>query len=231
MSRRKDQDLLPRSSLAPGKDVLAGQAVYSKNTLAVYDFLVLGLSNRFIWKCPTARLIEFYRSHLSANHLDVGVGTGFFLDHCPFPDRPRVVLIDLNPNSLEATAQRIRRYEPRTYRRNVLERLELGEKGFDSIGMNYLLHCLPGDMHAKAASFDHVKAYLNPGGVLFGSTLLYGGVRRSTLAKGLMKFYNAKGIFHNTGDDLEGLRKELAGRFGESRVEVAGCAALFWARN
>ncbi len=31
----------------------AGQAVYTKQTLAVYDFVVLGISNRFLWKCPT----------------------------------------------------------------------------------------------------------------------------------------------------------------------------------
>lgn len=38
------------------EQIEAGQAVYTKSNLAVYDFVVLGVSNRFIWKCPTARL-------------------------------------------------------------------------------------------------------------------------------------------------------------------------------
>jgi hypothetical protein len=43
---------------------------------------------------------------------------------------------------------------------------------------------------------------MNPVAVLFGSTLLQGGVRRTWLAMGLMAAYNWKGIFSNRGDDL-----------------------------
>ncbi len=114
------------------KDVMAGQAVYSKAMLATYDLFVLGLSNRFMWKCPTPRLLAHYNAHVSSSHLDLGVGTGFFLDRCAFPNNPRIVLVDLNPNCLEATARRISRYQPKTYRRNVLEPLELDEERFDS---------------------------------------------------------------------------------------------------
>ena len=34
--------------------VEAGQAVYTKLTLAAYDFFVLGVSNRFLWKVSNA---------------------------------------------------------------------------------------------------------------------------------------------------------------------------------
>jgi hypothetical protein len=55
-------------------------------------------------------------------HLDVGVGTGYFLDRCTFPvAAPEVHLMDLNPNCLEKTARRIRRYRPVTHRCNVLD--------------------------------------------------------------------------------------------------------------
>ena len=57
------------------EDVEAGQAVYSRRVLGIYDILVLGLSNRWIWKCPTKHLLEHYNRCLSSNHLDVGVGT------------------------------------------------------------------------------------------------------------------------------------------------------------
>ncbi|GEO17911.1 hypothetical protein [Microvirga aerophila] len=38
--------------------VMAGQAVYTRRTLDVYDVVVLGLSNALIWKCPTTRLLD-----------------------------------------------------------------------------------------------------------------------------------------------------------------------------
>ena len=37
---------------ATREQVLAGQAVYTKQALKAYDFAVLGVSNRFLWKCP-----------------------------------------------------------------------------------------------------------------------------------------------------------------------------------
>ncbi len=67
------------------EQVEAGQAVYNRHTLALYDFVVLGVSNRFIWKCPTPRIEAHYNRHVTANHLDAGVGTGYFLTIADFP--------------------------------------------------------------------------------------------------------------------------------------------------
>jgi len=90
------------------EQVAAGQAVYTKLVLRAYDLVVLGVSNRFIWKCPTQRLLEHYNLHVSANHADVGVGTGYFLDKCRFPSpTPRIALIDLNQNTLDFASRRI----------------------------------------------------------------------------------------------------------------------------
>lgn len=99
----------------------AGQAVYSASFLNIYDLWVHGVSNRVLWRCPTERLVAHYDQHVSANHLDVGVGTGLLLDRCSFPtSSPRVVLCDLNENSLAHCAQRIARYSPTTVRADVL---------------------------------------------------------------------------------------------------------------
>ena len=82
------------------EQVESGQAVYTTRVLKLYDFVVLGVSNRFIWKCPTPQQLQHYEQHLSVNHLDVGVGSGYFLDHCRFPSTPpRVALLDLNPTA------------------------------------------------------------------------------------------------------------------------------------
>lgn len=213
------------------EQVEAGQAIYTQRTLAVYDFVVLGVSNPLLWQCPTQQLVEHYNKHITANHLDVGVGTGYFLERCQFPSpTPRVALMDLNSTALEFVARRIARYKPETYRQNILNPIVLDVQPFDSVGVNYLLHCLPGSIESKAIAFAHLKALMNPNGVFFGSTLLQGGVRRNWLAKRLMKIYNKKGIFSNQQDDLEGLQRALNQHFREVSVEAIGCAALFSGR-
>jgi 2-polyprenyl-3-methyl-5-hydroxy-6-metoxy-1,4-benzoquinol methylase len=211
--------------------VAAGQAVYTMRVLGVYDFMVLGVSNRWLWQCPTPRLVAHYHQHITANHLDVGVGTGYFLDHCRFPsEAPRIALLDLNQNALEFAAQRLARYQPETYRHDALEPISLEVATFDSIGINYLLHCLPGSLKSKAVAFDHLKALMNPDAVLFGSTLLQGGVSRRWWAKRLMDVYNQKRIFSNQHDSLDGLKCALHQRFRDVSVDVIGCAALFAGR-
>ncbi len=211
----------------------AGQAVYSQRTLWMYDWLVLGFSNTFVWKCPTRRLLRLYNEHVSGNHLDVGVGTGYFLDRCQFPgEHPRITLLDLNENCLQATADRIRRYEPRTRRADLFEPLEFeGQERFESIAMNYVLHCLPGTIESKSIVLENLKGVLAPGGVLFGSTILSQGVQRGWMARRLMALYNSKQIFTNTADSLAGLTTSLQSHFAEVDVETAGCVAIFVARN
>lgn len=216
---------------ATQEQVFAGQSVYTKQALGAYDFVVLGISNRFLWNCPTQRLIEHYNSHVSTNHLDVGVGTGYFLDNCRFPSpTPRIALMDLNPNTLEFASERIERYKPESYRRSVLDPIQIDAPKFDSVGINYLLHCVPGTIESKAIAFDHLKVLMNPKAVLFGATLLQGGTPRNWFAKCLMDIYNEKGIFSNAADHLDGLIEELKKRFHDVSVEVVGCAALFCGR-
>jgi 2-polyprenyl-3-methyl-5-hydroxy-6-metoxy-1,4-benzoquinol methylase len=213
------------------EQVTAGQAVYTESTLRAYDFVVLVVSNQFIWQCPSQRIEEHYNRHVTANHLDVGVGTGYFLDRCQFPSRaPRVALMDLNQNVLKHASRRIARYKPETYRRNVLEPISVDAMKFDSVGVNYLLHCIPGSIESKAVALDHLKALMNADAVLFGSTLLHGGVPRNWLARRLMSAYNKKGVFSNQHDDLDGLRRALSRRFRDVSVEVVGCAAIFSGR-
>ena len=212
-------------------EVHAGQAIYNRFVLSIYDVVVLGISNRYIWQCPTRRLLAHYDQHVTANHLDVGVGSGYFLDHCRFPSpAPRVALMDLNDNALAFASRRIARYAPETWRRNVLEPIAIDADGFDSIGVNYLAPGLPGPLESKAVALDHLARLLNAGGVVFGATLLGQDVPRSVLARRLMRTYNAKRIFSNEHDGLAGLEHALRERFRESSVEVVGCAALFAAR-
>lgn len=209
----------------------AGQAVYSSRMLSWYDLLVLGISARWIWKCPTPVMRALYEECLSARHLEVGVGTGYFLDLCRFPvTDPQITLVDLNRNCLEATAQRIARYRPETVVRNALEPLDLGERKFGSAAINYVLHCLPGTMEEKGVVFDHLREMLVPDGIIFGATILSQGVPTGRLAKQLMGIYNRKQIFCNDRDSLAALEETLSRRFERWEVRTVGTVALFKVR-
>jgi SAM-dependent methyltransferase len=213
------------------RDVEAGQAVYSHAVLAIYDLYVFGLSNRFIWKCQTDRLLNNYDANISANHLEIGVGSGFLLDRCRFPvESPNVALLDLNENSLEVTMNRIKRYAPVSFRRNVLESFSIGPQKYDSIGMNYLLHCLPGSMLSKAVVFENILDVLNTDGVVFGSTLVQPGAQVGWLAQKMMDIYNRKGIFSNHEDRVDDLENILSTHFTQHSIEVCGAAAIFSAK-
>lgn len=130
---------------------LPGQAIYTRPVLAIYDLWVHGISNPLIWRCPTRHLRRLYARHLSANHMDVGIGTGYFLSRCPFPSpSPRLLLVDANPTCLAVAEGRLRRHRPRLHRGNIIESLGNLGGAIDSIGLMYVLHCLPGDLGGKA---------------------------------------------------------------------------------
>ncbi|MDF1744634.1 MAG: class I SAM-dependent methyltransferase [Gimesia sp.] len=210
------------------EDTIAGQAVYSKKMLSVYDLWVLGVSNSLIWKCRTKNILRWLNQSLTANHLDVGVGTGYYLDRCSFPtSKIRLGLLDLNPNSLEATAHRVNRYTPEVYQSDILQPLPEQLQRFDSVSLNYLLHCLPGDLISKAVLFDHLESWLNPGAIISGSTILHAGVPQGLSARRLMQFYNQKQIFSNTFDSLDELQSQLTSRYTDVEINVIGCVALF----
>lgn len=213
-------------------DADAGAAVYNRATLLAYDFWVLGVSNRYAWHCPTADLLAHYERHVGARHLDIGVGTGYLLDHCRFPvAAPLVALADLSPASLAASAGRIRHLHPQVHRVNVLEPFRLPEAPFDSVGMNYLLHCLPGTLADKAPALRHAAAQLRPGGVLFGATILGEGVRHNLFGRLLMRAYNQRGIFSNRHDSAGALHALLAHELEDVSVQVTGQVALFSGRR
>lgn len=212
--------------------VEAGHAFYTRRALAAYDLAILGYFSRVAWRCPAKRVLAHYDRHVSANHLDVGVGTGWFLDRCDYGSpTPRLGLMDLNTNCLDVASRRVARFEPEIHVANVLAPIAFDGPKFDSLGMNYLLHCLPGTIDEKAVAFEHLEPLLNPGSVVFGATLLHGGVKRNWLARKVMDRNNAHGIFSNADDDLDGLRAVLSRHLTDSSVEVVGCVALFSGRT
>jgi len=206
------------------------QGAFNDRTLKYYDRL-LELTCNWVWRCPVERTLELYQRHLSSNHLEVGVGTGYFLDrsHLPGPT-PRLALLDISPHCLRHTDARLARYAPEVYRGNALAPIELAARGFDSIAVNYVLHCMAGAFPGKGATFANLKPLLNPGGVLFGSTVLRNGVPCDLRARVFMRLYNAGKVFCNLHDSLAGLTEALNNAFEHVQIDVIGCVAQFSGR-
>lgn len=219
----------PRTPSPISKDRVAkGQAVYTPVTLKVYDWFVLGISNSFLWRCPTKDLTRLYSRNVSSNHLDIGVGTGYFLDNCTWPvPNPAITLLDLNHNSLQTAATRIARFQPLTLRANIFDPIPT-DQTFQSIGLCYLLHCLPGSMAEKApVAFENIANVAAPGCRVFGATILQGDAPRSKAAQALMNVYNRKGIFSNVEDTFDDLQSALRHRFDDVSVTRKGAVAVF----
>lgn len=169
---------------------------------------------------------------MSSNHLDLGTGTGYFLSKCRFPTpSPRIVLMDLNPNCLASAAKRVQRYNPEIYQCNALDPIPMRIDPFDSVAIMNLMHCLPGTMESKAVIFAHIKDLLNPGGHIFGSSIIGRGIHPNVWDRHLLKYCNLKGYMTNYEDDYDSLKEGLDQYFRNTFIRNVGCMVLFAAQK
>jgi methyltransferase family protein len=202
---------------------------YTRLGLRLYDALVMGVLANHVWGCPAARLVEHYRRHVTPNHADIGVGTGFCLERSGLePTGSRLALIDLQPNCLAHAARRLARHRPTSYVRDALRPLHgIEPPAFDSIALGGVLHCLAGDFESKSRVFDHLRPLAAPGSKVFGYTLVSDDVALRLRRRFVHGVLNRSRIIDNAGDRVAELRRTLALRFDDCRVDLIGCMALF----
>jgi len=75
--------------------------------------------------------------------------------------------------------------------------------------------------------FKNLYVLLNPGGVIFGSTIIADSNDSNWLAKRLMKIYNKKGVFTNTEDNIQTMTRLLSEQYEKFELNVVGSAAQF----
>ena len=215
--------------IGPDEPAHAGQQHYTRGFLKIYDPLVLGLFTR-IWRCPTARVRAHYQQHIRRRHLDIGPGTGYFLDHVQLPDRLEVTLLDPNLHVLAHATRRLSALAPTTVEADILAPLPtLGP--FGSVALNFVLHCLPGEMQDKAPAIHNAASVLDADGVLFGATILGEPELHTVVSRPALRANNRRGIFDNLGGTAADLRATLAASFREVDVDVVGSAAIFAAHR
>jgi len=218
------------SSVERDDPAYEGQREYTPFFLKIYDPLILGFFTPVVWRCPTIRLVEGYRRHLGQRHLDVGPGTGYFLERAGLPDGSAVTLLDPNVHVLDHASRRLHRLKITTVEADVCKPLPVSGP-FDSAALNGVLHCLPGPLPRKAAAVANVAAVLAPTGVLFGASILGSSGQHTWLSRSILAANNRRGTFNNLDDGQQGLREILEASFERVELETAGSMAIFAATN
>jgi ubiquinone/menaquinone biosynthesis C-methylase UbiE len=205
-----------------------GQSGYNPFMLAIYDPWVLGFMSRAVWHVPIPPVVERYRRNLGHRHLDVGPGTGYFIEKAAPPADIEITLLDPNPHVLRRAGGRLAAFHPTTVQADVMKPLPV-DGPFDSAALSFVLHCLPGPIENKANAIEHIADVLAPEGVLFGGTVLGIEEQHSKSARAFLRAANKQGGFDNLGDTAAGIRQILSRSFSDVQMETVGSAALFTA--
>ena len=192
----------------------------------MYDPFVLGFAARFLWRCPTSRLVERYRRSIREGQLDVGPGTGYFLERSGLPEGSHVTILDPNPNVLRHVKRRLEHLDVTAVEADVLKPLPVTGP-FDSAALHLVIHCLPGPISRKAVAVANVAAVLAPTGTLFGASVLGRSGSHTWLARRYLRVLNWQGGFDNLDDTENGLREILAASFERVELEIIGSVAVF----
>ncbi len=213
------------------RQVAQGAAVYTPLFLPFYDWWVYGFAVR-VMRCPPAEFRTFYELNISEHHLDIGVGSGSLLKHCLRQQLlERVTLMDLNPHSLDAAEKALRPLPVQKVQADMLKPFPIANEQFLSVGLNFLLHCVPGSFREKGVVFQHIKQVLAQGGIVFGSTAIYQPGAHYALTRFLFDRYNQAGVFHNREDTQEDLQIVLGNLFENVEMVQEGCVLFFRASD
>ncbi|KAG5769798.1 hypothetical protein H9Q69_005902 [Fusarium xylarioides] len=232
----------------------AGPSGYTPFYLSIHDTYVLRFSMPVYWGCSTKKDLRLlFSGNFSQRHVDIGVGTGYFLaaamqDAHREPKDQHVTLVDFSEHSLTAARTRVLSRHPdvdvRCILANASEPLpkSLQNEEFDSASLFLILHCMPGPTASKAKAIANAKNLLASHGVLAGCTILGkqweksdGGYvvknekPRGIMAGAVLRLYNKRGIFDNWHDDPNILTRVLEDEFEHVETRVVSMMFIFTA--
>ncbi|EFY89902.1 hypothetical protein MAC_04111 [Metarhizium acridum CQMa 102] len=202
--------------------------LYKTRRLLLYDYWVLGIVSTYAWGCPTSQYpLPQFRANIGKNHLDIGIGTGYYLRKGRIPPTTKVTLLDIEKTALEFALKRCGRSDARAIVADILKPLPVEDK-FDSISMYYLLHCIPATIEEKCNIFSHIKNNMTPDGVIHGANVVARGVRKDNrFAAHMRRKVVEAGIFQNSEDNPYDFEHALRQNFHEVEVRVVGTVFMF----
>jgi len=204
----------------------AGQRDYGPLLLRLYDPIVIRYVSRIVWRVPPEALHDRFRKRVRPNHLDVGPGTGWFLDHSDLPDGAPITILDPNTHVLEHVSKRLARFDVTAVEADVLKPLPVTGP-FASAALHLVIHCLPGPQERKQLAVTNVARVLAPDGIFFGATVL--GMRgpQTRLSRAVLRVFNAQRGFDNLDDTQDSIRAMLEAEFAQVEIELIGSLAVF----
>ena len=201
---------------------------YTWSWLVHYEIWVLLIVNTFAWGCSTARyLLPLFRDNVGRKHLELGVGTGYYLVNGNIPASTRLTLVDKDPRALNTAVERMKRQDVTTFVADILDPLPVDDK-FDSISMYYIIDSLRASVQEKCNLLGRLRHHLAADGVLHGATILGKGVRDdNSFARFIRNGCTKKGIFRNQDDNAFDFEKVLRDNFKMVETRVVGTVFLF----
>ena len=212
------------------KHYWANKNFVSKN-IHYYDRLVNKINCQHVWKCSERYIINHYRNNISHYHLEIGPGSGYFLKKenlLKNPSIDQLTLIDINSEILDFSKENL----TPDYCNDIVtlnfdifsDKIPSGIK-FNSVGLNYVLHCIPGKLENK---LDTLLDNLDHTGYnLFGATVICDPLHMNPLAEYELMLLNTLGIFNNNHDSYEDLSRYLLKNNIKHNISKRGYVALF----
>jgi len=167
-------------------------------SLNVYDFLVNDINCNYVWRCNKKNIIKNYQENIGENHLEIGPGTGYFLkDNYNIKN---LFLVDINKDTLEYSQKNLKNYYKNIIKieHNIFT-TELKLNDIDSVGLNYVIHCVPGRIENN---IDNLINNINNNKPIkfFGSSVVSDINLQTKISECELLFLNKFKIFNNKED-------------------------------
>ena len=201
--------------------------IVSKN-INNYDRIVNDFNCKNVWKCPTVNIFNNYRNNISYNNLEIGPGTGFFFNKKNSGiNLKNLTLVDVNKDILNFSKQNLEKeYSNIEVLHHDLFSQKIQESiYFESVGVNYVLHCVSGNLQTKLDKLIHNLG--NNKYKLFGASVICDPLHMNTIAEYELIFLNALGIFNNNEDTYYELEEYLNSRNIKFSLRKQGYVAIF----
>lgn len=199
----------------------------SKN-IHKYDRFVNEINCNHVWKCSKNNIINNYCANVENKHLEIGPGSGFFLKKENIGvNLDQLTLVDVNSTilkfskkNLESEHSNVNSLVYDLFRYEIPTNIE-----FDSVGINYVLHCIPGNLQTK---LDSLISNLGDNKYnLFGASVICDPLHMNPIAEYELMFLNAFGIFNNNNDTYEELNEYLNNKNYNFSLKKQGYVAIF----
>ena len=196
--------------------------IVSKN-LFFYDYLVNDLNCSFVWKCSQRNILHNYRN-ISDNHIEIGPGTGYFLKNKTFDT---LQLLDINNDiltnaslNLKGNCSQIKSFQHDIFTSSLPQLSKC-----NSIGLTYVLHCLPGKIENNLDNLIRHIPYKNYN--LYGASVIRDPVEKNSLAEMELFWLNKIGVFNNSNDTYSSLEKYFKKNNFQYDLKLEGYVAIF----